>query len=220
MRYPPSCLPLSSIIPLSTSIMPSSSSLIHLVTFVFILSLRYFIAAHWFSLHQSPSSSTYPDSSRPPFPTPSREKDELQRANTRTDLVAIAGARIEGLPPTSHSSAIASFLPPATPSFATFAPTARALVSLTWARGPCLMPRALRQPPAPSPRTRLRLRCLKISASTQEDALAGTRAAAARTDAERAEQESLPFPRLRTVILLQATLPRFFGIASTNSARN
>ncbi|KAJ6559372.1 Mov34-domain-containing protein [Mycena vulgaris] len=42
----------------------------------------------------------------------------------------------------------------------------------------------------------------------------------ARAHAERAERESSPHPRLRTVVLPHATRARFLGIARANSARN
>ncbi|KAJ7104711.1 hypothetical protein C8R44DRAFT_834523 [Mycena epipterygia] len=58
------------------------------------------------------------------------------------------------------------------------------------------------------------------AAKAKEDALAAQRAAAARADAERAERERDPYPRLRMVVLPQATLPRFLAIASANMARD
>ncbi|KAJ6528000.1 hypothetical protein DFH09DRAFT_1371323 [Mycena vulgaris] len=249
MRYPPLCLLPSSTIPSSTWTIPSSS-LIHLVTFVSILSLyipRYFIAAHWFSSLQSPSSFQHlPGLVLTAFSNPEPRARRAHRAyespqyrrhvlipllkNARTDIMAISGARIEGLPPTSHSGpgyvpgAGGSPLPPAAPSFAAFAPDGAG------AGFPGVGPWAALDParaaaassssstaaystsfsPLQDPRERAR-----------EDALAATCGAAAHADAERTERESAPYPRLRTVVLPQATLPQFLVIASVNnSARN
>ncbi|KAJ7483837.1 hypothetical protein B0H11DRAFT_1862594 [Mycena galericulata] len=58
------------------------------------------------------------------------------------------------------------------------------------------------------------------AAKARDDALAAQRAAGARADAERAERERDPYPRLRTVVLPLATLPRFLAIASANTARD
>ncbi|KAJ6559417.1 hypothetical protein DFH09DRAFT_1279612 [Mycena vulgaris] len=63
--------------------------------------------------------------------------------------------------------------------------------------------------PAPDPRER-----------AWDEALAILRAAAACTDAERAERNSSPHVRLRTVVLPHMTLLRFLGIASANSVRS
>ncbi|KAJ7088886.1 hypothetical protein B0H15DRAFT_780457 [Mycena belliarum] len=119
-----------------------------------------------------------------------------------------------------------SSLPPAAPSFAAFAPDgagagfagvgARAALDAarTAAAAPGARPEyATSFAPPEDPRAR--------EARAQEEALAATRAAAARTEAERIERENSGGPpRLRTVVLPHATLPRFLAIASANSARN
>ncbi|KAJ7504777.1 hypothetical protein B0H11DRAFT_1980751 [Mycena galericulata] len=193
------------------------------------------------------NASSYPDPARLAFPTPTSTTDDLVAgmASLRTDT-----ARIDGLPPTSYSNiaypslarnmsthqrtqgyvpgAWGSTLPPAAPAFEAFASPggasenragvgaaaaisaarAAAASSASVVSGPTTFA-SPRRPPQQDP-----------AAKAREDALAAQRAAGARADAERAERERDPYPRLRTVVLPLATLPRFLAIASANTARD
>ncbi|KAJ7483568.1 hypothetical protein FB451DRAFT_1129475, partial [Mycena latifolia] len=191
-----------------------------------------------------------------PRPSPSTGPDDL---TARMAGLSTSGGRIEGLPPTSHTSPVAypalarhmsshqrtqgyvpgawgSSLPPAAPSFAAFAPDSTgagagaavgfagvgARAALDAARAAASSSgAAAAYPTSFAPPEDPRVREREQREREREEALAATRAAAARTEAERAERESAgPYPRLRTVVLPHATLPRFLAIASANSARN
>ncbi|KAJ6559384.1 hypothetical protein DFH09DRAFT_1483893 [Mycena vulgaris] len=172
--------------------------------------------------------------------TPAHKQDDIA---DRMSALSISAPRIDGLPYTSHASPVAypalarhmtshqrtqsyvpgawgSSLPPAAPSFAAFAVGAGAGLASVGARVALDAARAA----AASSSTAAYLTSFAppqdLRERAQEDAIAATRAAAVRADAERAERENSPYPRLRTVVLPQATLPRFLGIARANSARN
>ncbi|KAJ7483838.1 Mov34-domain-containing protein [Mycena galericulata] len=110
-----------------------------------------------------------------------------------------------------------STLPPAAPAFEAFASPLsgnenRADVGAAAAAS---APTTFASPPQlPPPQKR------DSAAKAREDAFAAQRAEGARADAERAERERDPYPRLRMVVLPLATLPRFLAIASANTACN
>ncbi|KAJ7488535.1 hypothetical protein B0H11DRAFT_2230071 [Mycena galericulata] len=105
-----------------------------------------------------------------------------------------------------------STLPPATSAFEAFAsPAGRSGNRAGVATAAAI--RAVRAAAA--------LSAFDPAAKAREDALAAQRvAAAARADAKHAEQQVDPYPRLRTAVLPQATLPRFLAIASANTTRD